>query len=191
MDMGRRVMKLTDIKIKDSFANSTPSELKMRNCRKHWEKFGKQDRDIVVNQNGYLIDGYIQYLILQEFGIEETDTLIVNSKDYAKSHFVNNRKHRVDNYRTVRTIYITGHHPKTDANLQYTWRIPAGWSEFAKNIEIGDMIFCNTKHGSAPVIVDRVDVYDICPVNRKVRKVSCKIIKKTKNSNVSKVAVGG
>ena len=53
-----RKMKLSDIKILPSFAESTPNEDKMCECRYNWRCYGKQYRYIVVDNEGYLIDGY-------------------------------------------------------------------------------------------------------------------------------------
>ena len=74
-----RRMRLEDIKIKESFANTTPSEEKMNECRKFWEMCNKQDRYVVVNKKGYLIDGYVQYLVLKENGIEDVEIRVGRS----------------------------------------------------------------------------------------------------------------
>lgn len=63
-------MSISDIKVSDTFANSTPRESKMKECRDFWNKNHKQDRYIVVNYNNVLIDGYVQYLVLKENGVE-------------------------------------------------------------------------------------------------------------------------
>ena len=61
-----KTMKLSDIKIKDSFANSNPQIRKIEECRNYWNENHEQDRYLVVNHKDELIDGYIQYLILKE-----------------------------------------------------------------------------------------------------------------------------
>lgn len=71
-----RRMKLSEIKIKESFSNTTPSEEKMDECRHNWRMYGKQDRYIVVNHDNELIDGYIQYLILVEHKEEYAEVKI-------------------------------------------------------------------------------------------------------------------
>ncbi len=68
-----RKMKLSDIKIKESFAITTPNEEKMRECRNNWNIYHRQDRYIVINANRELIDGYIMYLVFKENGMEEAD----------------------------------------------------------------------------------------------------------------------
>ena len=64
-------MKLSEIKISNAFASTTPREDKVKVCRNYWEENHEQDRDIIVNKNNVLIDGYVQYLVLKENGIEE------------------------------------------------------------------------------------------------------------------------
>ena len=63
-------MKLSDIKISSAFAETVPSEKKMKECRDNWNTFERQDRWIVVDQNGYLIDGYVMFLVLKENGVD-------------------------------------------------------------------------------------------------------------------------
>ena len=38
----------------------------MNECREFWRYEGKQDRPIIVNHKGILIDGYAMYLVLLE-----------------------------------------------------------------------------------------------------------------------------
>lgn len=66
-----RVMKLSDIRIKGSFENSIPNDYKLVQCREYWNQHGFYLHDIVVNNKGYLVDGYIQYLVLKENDIED------------------------------------------------------------------------------------------------------------------------
>ena len=49
-------MKLSEIKISNAFAATTPREDKVKVCRNYWEENHEQDRDIVVNKNNVLID---------------------------------------------------------------------------------------------------------------------------------------
>jgi len=65
-------MKLSKIKITPEFAATTPKYKKMWLCNYCYERTGKLDREIVVNEDGELIDGYVGYLILKENGIKRT-----------------------------------------------------------------------------------------------------------------------
>lgn len=70
--------KLSEIKITEEFSSTKPSNIKVEECRKFWAKNYKQDRYLVVNEEGYLIDGYIQYLILKENKVDEAEIQISN-----------------------------------------------------------------------------------------------------------------
>ena len=121
-------MKLSDIKIRESFLNSTPSQVKYQKKKEKWLRTGRQDRYIVVDKEGYLDDGYITYLILKEFGIE--DVKVIKSRPWA-SH-VGNRKIKEPAYRTERTTYVWGVHPNSSDKKLYVWRVPNDnrWNEF-------------------------------------------------------------
>ena len=75
-------MKLNDIIIQESFAASKPAHRKLCRCRWNWLYCGGQDRKIVVTEDKILIDGYVMYLVLKEFGEEEAYVNCVNLKDY-------------------------------------------------------------------------------------------------------------
>lgn len=60
----RTTVKLSSIKIPKSYAATIPSEKKVRTKRKKYKK-GKL-RAITINPDGFLINGYINYLILKE-----------------------------------------------------------------------------------------------------------------------------
>ena len=60
-------MKLSEIKIRENFLNTIPSPTKYQKKREKWLRTGRQDRYIVVDNNGYLEDGYITYLVMKEF----------------------------------------------------------------------------------------------------------------------------
>lgn len=75
-------MRLNDIKIRDSFASSEPGEEKMQMKKGEYIRSGKL-KPIMIDENNVLIDGYISYLILKEFGVENT-TVIIKEKDNLK-----------------------------------------------------------------------------------------------------------
>ena len=57
----KTTVKLSNIKIPKSYAVTTPSEKKVRTKRKKYKKGA-----ITINPDGFLINGYINYLILKE-----------------------------------------------------------------------------------------------------------------------------
>lgn len=159
--MKAKKMKLTDIKISNSFARTIPNEEKLHKCYQHWIETHKQDRDIVINHKGYLVDGYVQYIILMELG-----------EEYA---LVN----KLPKYTTAPTTYIWGKHPNSIDNKTYVWRVPSSWNDWINEVQIGDSIYCHTKNGVASVIVQEVEVLNNRPINRAIKKVATKRIKRS------------
>lgn len=170
-----RTMKLSDIKISNSFANTTPRENKMNECRKNWKNWHGQDRYIVVNTDGVLIDGYIQYLVLKENNIEEAEVKISNRRK-KRWYRKNTYEQIAPKYMNEPTVYVYGIHPKEEKRKERIWRVPKSWTNFADIIRVGDSIKCCAKHGKAPVIVTRIEVLDQCPVDFRVKRVACKKI---------------
>ena len=170
-------MKLSDIKISSAFAESVPSEKKMEECRDNWNTFERQDRWIVVDQNGYLIDGYVMYLVLKENNIEETKVKI-SARRKKRWYRKNTKGWEEPKYRNNPTTYIYGVHPNSKDTKIYMWRVPKSWGNWADNLRVGDMIICNTKNGHSPVIVSGIKVSDTCPVEFPVKTVYSKKIKK-------------
>ena len=172
-----KTMKLSDIKITSAFTNTVPSEYKMEECRKNWDKFHCQDRFLVVNKNNYLQDGYVQYLVLKEKGIEDAEIRIGTGK-IKRWRRKNMKGWKSPKYREQATTYVYGVHPNGIDHKERVWRVPNSWEDFTENVQIGDMVLCNTIHGKAPVSVTRVEVTDKCPVDFAVKKVVSKRIKR-------------
>ena len=170
----RTTVKLSSIKIPKSYAVTTPSEKKVRTKRKKYRK-GKL-RAITINTDGFLINGYINYLILKENNVEDAEVNIVDIKK-------NDNSNVPESYRNTRTTYIYGKHPNDKSEKIYTWRIPnaESWRKFSETILPDDLIFCKTKFGCSPVIVQAIQTIDKCPVEFPVKRVlSKKIIRNGK-----------
>lgn len=156
-------IKLSEIVISSAFAASVPSEQKVQKYKSRFAKTGKQSRYLVLDNENVLVDGYIQYLILKENNVEE-------------AKYVRFRKKK-STYRTQNTTYVYGTHPNSKCTKEFVWRVPESWSEFTENIKVGDTIYCKTKFGVAPVVVSKIEVNDLCPIDIPVRKVANQIIK--------------
>lgn len=175
----KRMMRLEDIIIKESFANTTPRASKMKECRDYWKEHQSQDRYIVVDRNNVLVDGYVQYLVLKENDIEEAEIRIgkMSNKKLDRWH----RKTNADSwdlpeYRTKATTYIVGKH-QNSSDKEYMWRVPNNWNWVAENLQVGDLVFCRTKRSyAAPVIINKIVVLDKCPVDYPIRKMCYKTI---------------
>jgi hypothetical protein len=167
-----KTIKLSDIRISESFLNSKPSERKIAECRDNWLSYGKQDRWVVVNHDNILVDGYIMYLVLKEQGIEDAQYKVLEQKHKRWSR--KRVEDFVPKYRNTMTTYVYGKHPNTESGRIYVWRVPESWKNFSDKVQIGDKIYCKTKFGISPVIVSDIKVLDKCPVDIPVKKV-CKI----------------
>lgn len=170
----KATIKLSSIKIPKSYAVTTPSEKKVRTKRKKYRK-GKL-KAITINTDGFLINGYINYLILKENNVEDAEVNIVDIKK-------NDNSNVPESYRNTRTTYIYGKHSNNKSEKIYTWRIPnaESWRKFSEMVLPDDLIFCKTKFGCSPVIVQAIQTVDKCPVEFPVKKVlSKKIIRNGK-----------
>lgn len=170
----KATVKLSSIKIPKSYAVTTPSEKKVRTKRKKYRK-GKL-RAITINTDRFLINGYINYLILKENNVEDAEVNIVDIKK-------NDNSNVPESYRNTNTTYIYGKHPNNKSEKIYIWRIPnkENWRKFSETILPDDLIFCKTKFGCSPVIVQAIQTVDKCPVEFPVKKVlSKKIIRNRK-----------
>lgn len=167
-----RKMKLSDIKIKPSFEATTPKDGKLDACRNNYLKNRWQDRYIVISHDGELIDGYIMYLILKELGVYEAEVKISEKRRRCWSRR-NKEGFRNPKYRSQLTTYIYGVHSsiKCGYTKEFVWRVPNSWDGWADDLLPGDVIYADTKWGTAPVVISRIEWLSRCPVYFRVRKV--------------------
>lgn len=149
-------MRLDDIKIRDSFVNSKPNEEKMQMKTVEYNNSGKL-KPIIVDENNVLIDGYISYLILKQFEIENTRVIV--KEKYNLKKFINKP-----------TYYVYGIH-KTSGK-EYSWFIPSGCVDsFIRKALPGDKVLVNTRNGNKKVTITRIVLLDNPPVKHRIRKV--------------------
>lgn len=168
-----KTIKLSEIKITNAFKETTPNPQKIQGYRDYYEKYGKQAKPILVDYKNILRDGYIQYLILKENGVEEA-TIIRKKRNRKQIQCVNVNPC----YKKTETTYIFGVHPNSNCTKEFCWRVPASWETWAENVEIGDTILCQTKFGFSPVVVSRVEVLDKPPVDIRVKRVAKREIRR-------------
>lgn len=142
-------MKISDIKIQENFKAATSSDKKLQECREYFKKHGTIDRKIVVNKNGYLLDGYIGYLVLMENGVEDVEVVSTNQ------NYVN------------KIIYVFGCHGGN--GKEYVWRMPKKVK--ADNIAVGSNILVQTRFGIKTVTVTRIETLYSPPVATPVKRV--------------------
>lgn len=165
-------MKLSEIKISNAFALTTPKYDKLNACRNYWKENHGQDRDIVVNKNNVLIDGYIQYLVLKENGVDEVE-IKISTRRKKRWYRKNVKDWNIPHYRNQSTTYVYGVHSNSKNQKEFVWRVPKTWSELGweDGLNIGDEILVDTKFGIKPVVVTKIEISDKCPVNMPVKRV--------------------
>lgn len=177
-----RVMKLFDIRIKGSFENSVPNDYKLAQCREYWNQHGFYLHDIVVNNKGYLVDGYIQYLVLKENGIEDIVVRDLDKKVHKRQKLKVRKsdKKKSKSYRDMETLYVFGVHPGR-GKKERVWRAPSKFQkEWEEILNVGDIVMVKTKHGNASIKVTRIERLFECPVDIPVKRVIKKVTKYNK-----------
>lgn len=175
-----RKMKLSEIKISEEFAKISPGKKKINECEGNWNNFHLQDRYIVVDHSNTLIDGYVQYLVLMEHKEEYAEVKISNRRK-KRWYKKNTKDWTAPHYRTELTTYVYGMHynkNKGEFSKEYVWRVPKSWGNWADNVQIGDTVMCATKFGYSPVVVNRIEVFDKCPIDIPVKRVANKQIRR-------------
>ena len=84
-------IKLSEIVISSSFAESVPSEQKVQKYKSRFAKTGKQSKYLVLDNENVLVDGYIQYLILKENNVEEAKLSDVASSVVRRNRLIGHR----------------------------------------------------------------------------------------------------
>ena len=145
-------IKVTDIIITDDFKMSIPSTYKMNKYRKFFEKNGKIDKKILLDNENRLLDGYIRYLILVENNIEYTTVNVLN-----------------DNYYGKETFYVFGRHPCSIK--EYVWRLPPEELSNKGKYCIGKKALVKTKRGTKVIEITRTLLTSTPPAKSYIRKV--------------------
>lgn len=173
----KRTMKLSDIRIKKSFENKTPNDYKVAQCREYWNQHHLYNHDIVVKNNGYLVNGYIQYLVLKENGVEDVTVRDFDKKLWnRKPNVRKNSGQKAKSYRDRETLYIFGIHPR--GTKERVWRVPNKFQkEWEDILNIGDFVLVKTKRGNAPIRITRIERLSECPVEIPVKRIVKKLTK--------------
>lgn len=175
-------MNLSEIKIPESFESSKPNTSKYVKCEKYYNETGNQDRYIVVDENNVLVDGYIMYLVLKNHDVECCDTKRITLRKHKYTDRQRKRYERlvppekVLTYKEKPTVYIYGKHPNGIIDKEYVWRLPKSKENMYGVLLPGDLIYCSTKNGIAPVIVTRIEKRDSWDTDLKVKVVCSRII---------------
>lgn len=134
--------KLNDIHITPVFKHSYPSDKKLLKCMTHFAKYRKLDRDIVLDENNILVDGYVGYLTLMKLGIKKWKYIKDNSYQW----------------------YVQGKH--NDNGKTYTWKLP-DWLMIngSPSIHKGERYMINTSQGISAVKITKVFISNKSPID--------------------------
>lgn len=153
-------MKLMDIIIPSYLAKSAPNEAKINRVKRYFIKYGELDKPIIINHKKELVDGYIRFLVLKEFDVEDV------------------KQYRYERKNKKVVTYLYGKHPNQQSDKEYVWRVPTSekWSMFVENISVGDIVMCYTKYGVKLVIISRIVRSDFrpmdIPVDMKIKRIA-------------------
>lgn len=140
-------MNVAEIKIRYKFKRTNPSNMKMEICRSYFKKNGKLDRNIVVDEQGFLCDGYIGYLVLLENNVKDVE---VTCKKQSEN-----------------TVYVFGRH--NFDGKEYVWKLSKNVN--IEDISIGSKILVQTRFGAKNAIVTKIESLSCSPIDMPVKKV--------------------
>lgn len=127
---GERIMKIDDIKIYPCFAAHSPKAEKMAQKEQYFAETGLLQSQIILDGNGYLIDGFTSYLMAKERGIQIVPV-------------------RYGRRQIVRAVHKLG-------GKLYSWELP---ETLIDRVSAGDMAVVRTERGVKAVTVAAVEEY--------------------------------
>ena len=130
-----------------------PKQFKMEKCRAYYRKNHKLDRDIIIDDNHVLLDGYCAYLVLMENGVKEADVVISD----------------VSKYQDHCTTYVYGKHEGNDK--VYVWRVTPR-TKCVEVLKPGIEALVRSSYGLMKVVrVVDVKSSNIPPVSGRIKEV--------------------
>jgi hypothetical protein len=148
------IMKFGDIKISESFAKSKPSLDKLIKCDAELRFNANLDRDIIVNENNVLIDGYVLYKVLSCYLSNDYEVKVVKMV----------KEEPDESYRDEMTMYIYGKHLGNLDGKEFIWRYPNQEGLAFVLPVVGEIISANTSKGISSIKITKISLTDICPV---------------------------
>lgn len=147
-------MNINDIRISKCFRDHPPNQSKIEACRKYYrEHCQRLDRDIVLNKDNVLVDGYVGYLVLKENGVTSFPVC-----------------YKGCTYRDRPTIYVYGYHTCDALHTEYVWRVTEK-TIAADKIHPGSRVIVRTKNGPRVIIVTKTEKLTNPPLNQAIKKV--------------------
>ena len=129
-DEGERIVKIEDIKIYPCFVSHSPKAEKMEQKEQYFEETAILQSQIILDRNGYLIDGFTSYLLARKYGIRTVPV-------------------RHGRRRIVRASHKPG-------GKLYSWELP---ETLVDRVSAGDRVVVRTERGVKAVTVAAVEEY--------------------------------
>lgn len=147
----KKPIELKDIKIKKQFAQTTPSAKKMKAAERYFRWHRRIDKNIVLNSNNVLVDGYIRYLVLVNHGKKKT------------------RQYQKEVKKPIKQTYVYGKH--SDNGKEFVWRLTKN-TKNADNLLVGCKAKVRTKWGIKPITVTKIKELNIPPIKGNIKVVA-------------------
>ena len=123
-------MEIGDIQIYPCYEEHPPKPEKMEHKAQYFEQTGRFQSEIILDKDGYLIDGYTSYLLAREQGMKR---VLIR---YGKRQI------------------IKAYH--WEGGKLYEWELPQSMID---RVSAGDKVLVPTKHGPKVVTVSAVEPY--------------------------------
>lgn len=160
--MSKRVeIDINKIYITRAFRRTTPRASKFNECREYYRQNGKIDKDIIINRYGFLVDGYIRYLILLENGIQSAEVLMLGVNEDETTQFEDGDSGK---------FYAFGRHDTSPKEFCWVVNNATGHLEHMK---IGNKMMVRTKNGIQKAMVTNIIRSETPPLEgMKIRSVA-------------------
>ena len=146
----KKPIELKDIKIKKQFAKTTPSAEKMKAAERYFRWHRRIDKNIVLNSNNVLVDGYIRYLVLMNHGKKKT------------------RQYQKEVQKPIKQTYVYGKHSGNDK--EFVWKLKSS-TKNKDNLTVGCKAIVATRYGLKEIVVTRIEKLINPPVQTTLKKV--------------------
>lgn len=102
--MKEKIIRIEDIKISKSFKKHPPRRAKMEEKWEYYRKTGRLMEEIILDNDGVLINGYTSYLIAEADGIKKVKVKQMFDEEIHKK----NKMYLADKIRIISALIIAG-----------------------------------------------------------------------------------
>lgn len=68
-------MRVEDIKVTKAFKDTVPTPEKFAKCLSYYKEHQEFDRDIVLSESGYILDGYVAFCVARAIGLKTVSVI--------------------------------------------------------------------------------------------------------------------